>query len=389
MVENIHVKLTKKIDINIDIITATFFVLKNKDFFDILHEYLAELQDIRGEYINILLPVYINYYSDGGKQSVYLELVRSLNLCNKIEAIFQKIQLYLIDILESKLYNDLRINCSSLPDYPNIQYVDAIRKLIQLYNQDKIHISSTTINHSICEFCNELMNLCALDSAMKCRCGNIVKLNGVIFESPNMSQNKNQQDTSKKHAIRWINYTQAIDDVPEMVINKIDKKAIEFYTSNYELRDMSSLSCTKIREWLKTFKLTKYNNLAPSIRKIVTGKHGESQIPPQLSTEEREIILNDIMKVLVAFKDIANDVELLQKLERKKIKKKTYYPFILTKIFCHRLRNTNKLPGLIQCIHFQSSTTLTQDDIIWKKICEIIKFPYEATDLASLKNMKR
>jgi hypothetical protein len=184
--------------------------------------------------------------------------------------------------------------------------------------------------------------------------------------------------------MKWLNYIQANDDVPEDVIDILDGMAIKSFSVNSELMNMSTLSCKQIREWLKEIKMTTYNNSAPSIRKLITGRHGDAIIPPQLSSDEKDLILNDIVNVLTIFPKVVNDRTLLRKLNKNRIKKKTYYPFMIMKLFCYRLHNSDKLSGLLQCIHFQSTSTLFQDDMLWEKICEMINIPFEITDITIL-----
>jgi len=397
---NIHIRLTNKISILYDIITCTLYVLVDEDIKPIFKDESTNVVTIEHEYNVFIMPYVMAYFGKDNNETKlftkdylkkldndFISNVKSLNVQNKLDAIFHRCYPYLLHIVENSLFDANKKIVIKSGQFSN--YIDAMRRLVQTFNQDKISLAAPSYDYTICEFCKTNMIVYSTDSILKCsKCGNIVKLNGVIFDySTTNLFVKQKQDTSKKHAIRWLNYIQAIDEVPDAVIKRVALKAVEHFTINGELRDMSSLSCGKVRQWLKVLKLTKYNNSAPSIRKKITAQYGQSQIPPQLSSDECDVILNDIMKVLVAFKIIINDHDLLQRLGRHKIKKKTYYPYTFTKIFCYRLKYSPKLPGLIQCIHFQSATTLKQDDIIWQKICDIINFTYEPTDLATLQHM--
>ncbi len=55
-------------------------------------------------------------------------------------------------------------------------------------------------------------------------------------------------------------------------------------------------------------------------------------------------------------------------------------PFGLLKVLCQRLKKDPRLPGLIECIHFQSSNTNIRNDKIYKIICEKRNKDYIPTD---------
>jgi len=377
----LHNKIKNKFNILSDLLSIS------KQYFgdvELLDECCRDLESTYMVYYVQAIPFFI----EDPQNQQYQNVLCSINIPNRLDMLFKQLNTYITLTLESSTaLTEKVVNSKFLgSEYSHINYVDAVRKLRVRYSQENINLTKSDQNYTICQ-CGQVMLICTITSSLRCAvCGYVTKMDGTAHEQT--PTNKLVQDTWRKHAITWVNYTQAINDVSKEVTDRIDKKAVEHFTIGGELRDMSSLSCNKIREWLKLLRLTKYNNHAPSIRKIVTGFHGTAVVPPQLSSDEKDMVLNDIMKILSAFKLIENDKELLRRLGRKKIKKRTYYPYIIVKVYCHRLKYSPKLPGLIQCIHFQSATTLVQDDIIWHKLCLAINYPYEPTDIATLQRMK-
>lgn len=399
----LHSKLGNRFTILYDIINYTSYVIEDESVKKSFGDIFFKIQVIELEYNTFTMPIVISYFGKDNnrtkiirKNDRYLNNIKSMNIINKLNYLFNELYARLSTIIESGSFTEKNFTTKTLADeYKNLNYVSTMRKLLEKYHLNNVVIERNFTNHVFCDACNVIMTICPNTSLLNCNsCGQLRPLAGIIFDYSQMYSNKNsftknRQYNSRKHSIKWLDFTQAIDDVPSHVIERIDKCAVSFYTINGTLTDMSNLSCQQVRDWLKLERMTSYNNSAPAIRKAVTGLHGKAQIPPQLSSEERETILNDIVKVLLAFPKVITNDNLLKKLSRDKIKKKTYYPYMIMKLFCYRLNKSDKLPGLLQCIHFQSSATLYQDDLLWEKICEITGIPYVKTDMSRLQYMHR
>ena len=275
-----------------------------------------------------------------------------------------------------------------------IKPAEVIRRLLSNYDENRPDIPAQTVkNNTVCSLCGGTLILFPDDSEMRCdKCGGVEDLPGTLFED---NQFYNQQITCTKHkrhntgahCMKWMLQLQAKEGkiVPSEVIDTLDKIAIKEYTHAGTLRSMSDMKCKQVRVWLQRLKqegFTKYNHHVPLIRKLITGRHGEPVVPPQLTTEEEQLVLNDYNQATKAFEKIVRREEVLRPLGKNAIKNNVYYPFFLLKILMRRFRRDPRLRGLIECIHLQSAGTLKKDDLFWEKICTEMGRPmdFQPTD---------
>lgn len=389
--------LMNKISALYDIVRYTSTVCP-EEHIDKLYDMIVLIDVIVYQYTTRVLSSILPYFGkDNNSTKIYRKYSNYIELLNSYDTIGQLVDVYIESMVivnkiisSGEFKKNVSYNSFLLRKYKKIDYIVSIKKLNDIFKNTDILEMEMRNEYTICSNCNKTMTTIPSESIIFCDlCGNMFKINGIQFDIPanafsHIPINKYKQHNSKKHSLKWLNYIQANDDVPESVIDVLDVIAKKSFSINGELMNMSTLTCKQIREWLKETKMTNYNNSAPSIRKLITGRHGDAIIPPQLSSDEKELIINDIVNVLTIFPKVVNDKVLLRKLNKTRIKKKTYYPFMIMKLFCYRLRHSDKLFGLLQCIHFQSTSTLYQDDLLWEKICEMINVPYEITDITAL-----
>lgn len=276
---------------------------------------------------------------------------------------------------------------------PKLSFAETVHKFIEAYYGSKISFSLDKRDLDICDICNGNMITIPDLSELRCNdCGNIITLQGAVFDD---SQFYNQQSSGsskhkrydfRKHCDKWLKQIQAKENkvIPPKYIDKINKKAIREYTRGNRVRSMNDMKCSQVRQWLRELRLSSnFNNHAALIRKIVTGLNGESIIPPQLTVDEESKILQDFSMAMVHFEELQNQPEILRNLGQETMQNKRYFPYILFKILCIKLRRDPRLKELVSCIHLQSDLTLKKNDIVWKLMCERMegyKNKYEPTD---------
>jgi hypothetical protein len=277
------------------------------------------------------------------------------------------------------------------PNLGRMTISDTIQKLQENYEDNSITIviKSKPINN--CDQCGAKMNVYPNNSEMRCDgCGNTITLPGTVFEDSQFYNQQGQCTKHKKydpnrHCERWVNQIQARENstIPSRVIDRVNKKAIQEYTRNGKLRPMNDMKCHQVRKWLKEEGLATYNDHAALIRKIITGLNGDSIIPPQLTVEESQELLMHFSRAMDIYERVSKREDILQLLGKNKIRNKFYYPYGLLKILCAKMRRDPRLPGLLECIHIQSTNTITKNDKIWKEVCkEHQDYDYEPTDRA-------
>ena len=143
---NIHIRLTNKISILYDIISCTLYVLINEDIKPIFIEEEQNLIMIEYEYNAFIMPYVMAYFGKDNNETklfklrddAFINVVKSLNIQNKLESIFNKCYPYILSIVDNEYYEKKKISVKN-GQFSN--YIDAIRRLVQ--NIIKIRYCST------------------------------------------------------------------------------------------------------------------------------------------------------------------------------------------------------------------------------------------------------
>jgi antitoxin component HigA of HigAB toxin-antitoxin module len=348
---------------------------------------LENAYSLQEKYIHMSSPLICDYYNSEKKTTTnFHNMITSENIIGKLTVLLDDIKRNIKNIEKlddvSKISIDILLDSIPRNLVQKLTCSDVLSKLNSMYEEQKPEIPAQTINDdNICPQCKSNLVLFPEESEKRCdSCGYIDMLYGTLFDD---SQLYNQQLTCSKHkkhnpnlhCAKWLNQLQAKENknIPQKYIDIINQKAVKEYTRMGRKRSMCDMKCRQIRTWLKEIKqpgLSKLNNHAPLIRKIITGLNGNAVSPPQLSIEEEQIVLNDFASAIEIFEVIHKDENTLQLLGKTVIRNKLYYPFFLLKILSFRLKGDPRLYGLIECIHLQSNATLIKDDKFWQKICE-------------------
>jgi hypothetical protein len=272
----------------------------------------------------------------------------------------------------------------------NFKPLQAIDFYRNVYNNTVIIYTEESRNTNNCSNCGKKMVIYPNQSELRCSvCGNIMVLQGIVFED---AQFYNQQVSGRAkkysenaHCEKWLYRILAREksDIPQRVLAKLMEKMKNEYRADCS-RTVSNLKCEKIRGWLKECKITDYNNHAPLLRKILTSEFRCAVIPPQLTTNEIQTVLNEYNTSMEVFQEIIKKPDVLQILGRSKIKNRFYYPYVLWKILEIKFRKDRRLPGLLECIHLPSADTLKRNDVVWKMICPKMGYTYMPTDRSIL-----
>ena len=389
-----------------------------------LENVLCRIHSLQERYFDIASPILSGYYDSHSEARIdtneFYHLLTSDNLIDKIEQVRSKLHLVVSElescsnfveflVLKDKLNNLILSSCQRSSNiwtdeslfqgisdqlFAKISFKETVQKLKSIYDENKPELPGLAIkNNNICPQCKENFVLFPDDSENRCeKCGFVDVLPGTLFED---SQFYNQQITCAKHkkhsfavhGMKWLYQIQAKENktVSQATIDILNKRAIKEYTRSGVKRNMAGMKCRQVREWLKATGFPKLNNHAPLIRKIITGLNGEPVSPPQLLDEEEQLLLGDFNMAIAAFDELSKDEEILRIFNKCKISNKVYYPFFWLKILMHRFKRDPRLYGLIECIHLQSASTLTKDDLLWQKMCpRMNKYVYEPTDRTML-----
>jgi hypothetical protein len=240
----LHTKLGNRFTILYDIINYTNYVIEHEPIKRLINDLFIKIQVIELEYNTFTMPIIISYFGKDNnrtkiirKSDHYVNHVKSMNVSNKINHLFSILHGHLSTIIDNQHFTEKKFTTKSLADeYKNLSYVGSIRKLLDKYNLNNFTLDRTFHNHVFCDTCNIIMTICPNTSLLSCNgCGKMQKLDGIVFDYSQMYSNKNsftksKQYNSRKHSIKWLDFTQAIDEVPTHVVERINKHAVAFYT---------------------------------------------------------------------------------------------------------------------------------------------------------------
>lgn len=367
---------------------------------EILNSHESEITNLASRYREIIAPILLKHYQnrDNALVEEFCSLILSENIINKFDNILEE----LIKVIEN--FDNSENSHIDSKKFENIDLVEELQnkfkkkrktlprkklnRLIVRYRENKLVFNIKRDNITNCPKCNDKMCIWSELSELQCNsCSYVETLQGVIFDDNQIFGQQVMISRTKKydpnaHCAKWLDSLLAQEDsiIPEHVIEKIEHLAVQEYTRNNRVRSMVNMKCSEIRNWLKRFGYSAYYNNAPKIRKIITSRHGESVVPPELTSKEKEKILIEYQLTMNAFNEVVRDEQVLRLLGKNKIRNKLYNPFILWQIINHVLSGDPRLTRLLETIHLQSQNTLVKNDIIWRKICEIRNIPYYATD---------
>lgn len=266
-----------------------------------------------------------------------------------------------------------------------MDFEETCNRICTYFLEQRIVFVYEKANPDLCKICKIPMIMYTDDAELRCEeCGLIQLLSGTVYDdsqsdTQTVQGTKNKRHDPKRHCDKRLKQIQAKEDwkIVEDVIMKLNTRALKEYRHRNGLLSMRTMTCKQIRRWLKLEKLTKHNHHAPTIRKIITGMHGEPVIPPQLTMEEEQEVLIDFSEAMICYEQVTQTDEYRRKYEKDRTRQRQrskpnrfYYWFVIFKILSQKFADDPRLPGMLECIHLQSDKTLAKDDDIWAMMCE-------------------
>ena len=316
--------------------------------------YVQPYQSIQ-QHSNIAPPIFIT-------RSYSPDMISKINKVYKAYAKF--ISSENINSILTRQYKYL----ASIQKIYNIVEIDLIDALTYFPIGD-INMDVRELETPACA-CGNTFEIEAKTSEHKCtKCGNSEKIYGVVFEDEQFfyqegHRTKHGKYDPTKHCKFWLDRIQAKEntDIPDKIIMAI-KKCMR--------RDVVwlDLSCKLVRKYLKELKHTNYNDHAPLIKKIITGKDTAS------------LTDHECKRVYIIFSRV---VQIYNRIKPDNKPNCPYHPYFIYKIIEQLLKepeHKRRRDEILQSIHLQSRDTLIDNDNIWKPICENLEdFTYIPTE---------
>ena len=268
---------------------------------------------------------------------------------------------------KNKIINNIKTktnNNKSVSEYFNINTQSNGISKAQMYDTYLTKLNNTNFknitnkNIDICSTCNKEKKLFLSEGKMICEiCGDE---NRILIDSDKPSYKDPPREISYfaykriNHFNEWLAQFQAKEstDIPKEIYDEI---LIEL--KKERIMNINNLTQKKLREILKKLKKNKYYEHIPHIINKLNG------IPPPIMTRKTEEELRRM------FKEIQIPFQNHCPIERKNF---LSYSYIL-----HKFVQLLELDEFIPCfVLLKSREKLHQQDVIWKKICEELKWEF-------------
>ena len=207
---------------------------------------------------------------------------------------------------------------------------------------------------NICNICNIEKNIKQIDKTLICiNCGDV---NNIIFDSDKINIKENQEALYKRsnHLCELLNQFQGKEstEIPQNIIDDILKelKKIRFY-------DLNNIDSKILKKILKNLNYNKYYEHIPNIINKINGIQ-----PPNIPRNIEE-------KIKLMFKQIQDPFTKYKPKNRKNL---ISYNYILHKIF--QLIDMDEFLKYFPLL--KSKEKLIEQDDIWKKICNELKWEF-------------
>jgi hypothetical protein len=233
----------------------------------------------------------------------------------------------------------------------------------------QINICKCTEEGTVMEYSN-------IDSQLVCpKCQSITKINIQI----NTEYNNNKRDL--KTLRTFTNYWNPILGIEDWSVNKIDEKDFNELVEYINLNGYDTpiakkrLTCITLRSFIKYLKLP--NILNQHITKILI--HFNVPAPYQPTHEETETVFKWYIDAVNSYTTIKSKIPdlIIGFKERDNNIARQYYIF---KIIDSIWRDDVNMRSLLPYIYLQQTKTISDNDLIWKYICEDIGLDYYPTE---------
>ncbi len=240
---------------------------------------------------------------------------------------------------------------------------EQIKENIHIYDNYRIEIENNLNKTNVCENCScELLADSDKGELYCAGCGMLLKKAGDIAENSTTNtpdnKSKNSSYDASNHCEFWLKRLFALE--PTELDDNI-KETVEKWLrkNNY------TPTCRNIRKALQKTKLSNHNTHVSLIHKLITGKSPE---PPTYNI--KNIIFNYFNKAVQAYNIIKKDTNI------------KYYPYFIWKIMeMVYWKDPIRRTEILQYIHFQNHDTLSNNEKIWRQICDIVpEFTFIPTD---------
>jgi len=265
---------------------------------------------------------------------------------------------------KTKNNNKLKDNNKSVSEYFNINIKETSISKAELYDKYLTKLNNTNFknitiaNIDICRTCNKEKKLFLSEGKMICEiCGDE---NKILIDSDKPSYKDPPREISYfaykriNHFNEWLAQFQAKEstDIPKEIYNEI---LIEL--KKERILNINTLTQKKLREILKKLKKNKYYEHIPHIINKLNG------VPPPIMTRKTEEELRRMFKeIQIPFQNNCPS-------DRKNF---LSYSYIL-----HKFVQLLELDEFIPCfVLLKSREKLHQQDVIWKKICQELKWEF-------------
>ena len=307
--------------------------------------------------------------------TVYKEIEYKINLlaqnvqpCNQKEVrdIWTDFNMIYTNIVHNNKTRDQLIE-----DMTNLNIFDKMERLsetitssyvLQQYNIIPVPTATKVLKLHLCDYCNEEMIQSYDKTTYDCIICNISKPveNTLIDTTKSVPRSRIGNFNPERHFRTWMDRIYAKESEDEIRSNKVgDINAIIKLIRDSlcsKSKSIEHITIDDIRLILKELDLTSLNKNTSLIAKKITGKS------PPIITDEQYMQVHGIFNLVMESRDRVNTISKCNRI---------YYPYYISKILDLIIKDPNQR-RILNYIHLHKETTLTDNDMEWLEICNIV-----------------
>jgi len=191
---------------------------------------------------------------------------------------------------------------------------------------------------------------------------------------------RSREENISQHSYTWLERIEGSENVviPDAKIEELREKIKSEYTlPNGALRDVSGMALDVFKSHMNDIRMAEYKHIVFIYRKVMNS-FGYSVPTTKFTNDEKDSIVNFIIRCYEIFKSIKDKPDFLDRIDVEDIQNMPSYCFMIYKIIPLVVNDTRRANILRANIVFQEDETIVKNEILWDILYEQYKVRHTA-----------